>query len=112
MFRLTCIHVYFLFAFAWGLAGATAIVPGMTSALSGDIVGHSDFELNLRPPEESASDVQETLDALMKSEGISSKALQIDFASEKDQMLEAEKAAIKNVIASAFKPLLEKVQAL
>ena len=87
-----------------------AVVPGVTSALYGDIVGHSDFEMNLRPPEESAKDIAESLDALMKAEDISSKAALADFATDKQRMLEAEKVAIQEIVASAFQPLLAKLK--
>ena len=85
-----------------------ALVPGLTSALYGDIAGHSDFELNLHPPEETTQDIQESLDALMKSEDISRKASEADSISEKERMIEAEKAAIKEIVSSAFQPLLAK----
>ena len=52
------------------LRGAQSTVPGMTSALYGDIVGHSDFEMNMQPPQETTKDVEDSLDALMKSENI------------------------------------------
>ena len=104
MFRPPC----FLFVCVLALAPqrAQALPPGIKSALYGNIVGHSDFELNLSPPSESAKDIEESLDALMKSEEVSSKALQADFASEKERMLEAEKVAIQEIVSSAFQSFL------
>ena len=104
MFRPTCIGLLCVLALA--APGAQAIAPGIKSALHGNIAGHSDFELNLSPPSESAKDIEESLDALMKSEDVSSKALQADFASEKERMLEAEKVAIQEIVSSAFQSFL------
>ena len=90
--------------------GAESLAPGMTSALYGDVVGHSDFEVNLRPPEETSANIQESLDALAKSEDIKLKASQANFAAEKERMLEAEKIAIQEIVSSAFQPLLGKLR--
>lgn len=95
-----------LCVFAHLMHGAASLVPGIKSGLYGDIVGNSDFELNLRPPEESLKDVEEALDALMKSEDLDRKSALADFASDKERMLEAEKIAIQEIVASAFQPLL------
>lgn len=88
------------------LRGAQSTVPGMTSALYGDIVGHSDFEMNMQPPQETTKDVEDSLDALMKSENIKSQASLADFTYDKTKMVEAEKAAIHELVSSAFQPLL------
>ena len=109
MFRARCVS--FVCVIALVATRAKSLVPGMTSALYGDIAGHSDFELNLQPPEESTKDIQESLDALMKAEDIKSKASQADASSEKERMLEAEKVAIKEIVSTAFQPLLAKVKA-
>ena len=92
------------------LTGAQSAVPGMASALYGDIVGHSDFELNLRPPEEGANDIQESLDALMQSEDVKRKQSLADFATDKERMLEAEKIAIRDIVTAAFQPLIAKLR--
>ena len=48
--------IYFVCVSALAAANADALVPGLTSALYGDIAGHSDFEVNLQPPTEGAKD--------------------------------------------------------
>ena len=88
------------------------MVPGLTAAVYGDIVGHSDFELNLRPPEEKTQDTQAALDALMKTEDINLKASQAEYSSDKTRMLEAEKVAIQEIVSSAFNPVLAKLNAV
>ena len=110
MLRSVCIHLICVFACSTPTAGA--IVPGMTSAMYGDIVGHSDFELNLRPPEEKTQDTQAALDALMKTEDINLKASQAEYSSDKTRMLEAEKVAIQEIVSSAFNPVLAKLNAV
>ena len=51
------------------VSGSNAVVPpGLPSALRGYIVGNSNFELNLQPPQETAQDVKEALDSLTKFE--------------------------------------------
>ena len=85
---------------------AKSTVPGVVSAVYGDIVGHSDFEMNMQPPEESTKDIEESLDALMKAENIKNEASQADFTYDKTKMVEAEKEAIHEIVSSAFQPLL------
>ena len=85
-------------------AEAASIVPGLSSALYGDLAGHSDYEVNLRPPEESVKEIEGSLDAIMTSEDGKSKVSQADLASAKAQMMEAEKIAIQKIVASAFPP--------
>lgn len=110
MFRSLCIHLICVLTCSMPQAGA--IVPGLTSGMYGDIVGHSDFELNLRPPEEKTQDTQAALDALMKTEDINFKASQAEYSGDKTRMLQAEKVAIEEIVASAFNPLLAKLNAL
>ena len=109
MFRLPC--VLLVFAMPLFVAEGAAIAPGVSSKLYGAIAGASDFELNLRPPEESTKDIEESLDAIMKSEDISDKASQADFAADKEHMIEAEKLAIREIVASALQPVLAKLRA-
>ena len=93
-------------------AEAASIVPGLSSALYGDLAGHSDYEVNLRPPEESVKDIEGSLDAIMTSEDGKSKASQADLASAKAEMMEAEKIAIQKIVASAFQPTFAEAGAL
>ena len=55
-------------------------------------------------------DVEESLDALMKAEDISSKTAAADFASAKEHMVQTEKVAIQELVSSAFKALAAKVE--
>ena len=96
----------FACVFALAMERAKSAVPGMASALYGDIAGHSDFELNLRPPEDSVEQIRESLDALMKSEDNKRKAAQADFISDKERMLQSERIAIQQIVSAAFQPLL------
>merc|ERR1719463_740754 len=90
------------------LARAELHAPGVHPALRGDIAGLPEFELDLRPPEESAQDVQGSLSTLMKSESMRNKASQADFAADKERMLEAERSAIEEIVSSAMKQVFEK----
>ena len=86
---------------------AHEILPGMVAGRAGDIAGQSDFVLNLRPPEESTKDIEESLDATMKLEDVKSKVAADDFA----RQVEAEKVAIRDIVRIAFEPLVAKLQA-
>ena len=104
----TCIGVrciLYLFTFA---SANQFIPPGIKAGLYGDVVGHSDFQLDLRPPPEATQDVTEALDAIMKLENVKRQAAEDDFAAEKQRMLRAEKLAIRDLVQSSFKPLMEK----
>ena len=79
--------------------------PGIASAVYGDVVGHSDFELNLSPPEESLKDVETSLDAVMQLEEVKRKASDADFTSAKQRFLEAEKIAIRGTSWLKLEPL-------
>ena len=83
----------------------------MVAGRAGDIAGQSDFVLNLRPPEESTKDIEESLDATMKLEDVKSKVAADDFARQKQRMAEAEKIAIRDIVRTAFEPLVAKLQA-
>merc|ERR1712190_272763 len=83
------------------------LLPGVTDAVYGDLVGHSDFELNLRPPEESTHDIEVSLDSIMNLENAKMKSSNDDFSAEQENMLHAEKEAIHNLVVSAFQPLFK-----
>lgn len=101
--------VRFACALAVIATGCTAISPGATSALYSDMTEASDFELNLHPPEESAKDIEESLDVIMSSENLNRKASEADFAADKERMIEAEKVAIRELVGSALQPALAKL---
>ena len=94
MFRQLLICIAFLFATAESIAPSAP----------------SDVELSLRPPEESVRDIQESFNALLKSEEISRKTSQADYAADRKRMLEAERWAIQGIVEHAMQPLLTKAQ--
>lgn len=92
-------------------AGQQELPPGLKAGLYGDIVGHSDFQLNLRPPEESTHDTEKALDAILKMEASKGKEAADDGTAAKQRMLNIEKLKIRDIVGSAFAPLLAKLQA-
>ena len=50
------------------VASSRSVAPGANAGLYGDAVAHSDYTLNLQPPEENTYDVEASLDAIMKAE--------------------------------------------
>ena len=50
------------------VACSRSVAPGTNAGLYGDAVAHSDYILNLHPPEENTHDVEASLDAIMKAE--------------------------------------------
>jgi len=87
-----------------GAAGGR-LPPGIKAGLYGDIVAHSDFQMNLRPPEESTRDVEQSLDALLKLEESTATAEEAEATAAKQRMLNIEKAKIRDIVTNAFAPL-------
>ena len=83
---------------------------GASSAAQGDIVGQSDFQINLRPPVENAKEIQESLNALVEMEDTAQAAFGEAFVRENQRMLAEEKAAIHNLVEEALQPLVEKLK--
>merc|ERR1712224_847343 len=106
MYRLP--RVLLMCAMHGFIVEGVAISPGVPSKLYGAIAGASDFELNLHPPAESMKDIEDALDSVMKSEDTSDTASQVDFAADKEHMIEAEKVAIREIVASVLQPALAK----
>ena len=50
------------------VASSRSVAPGANAGLYGDAVAHSDYTLNLQPPEENTYDVEASMDAIMKAE--------------------------------------------
>jgi len=86
----------------FAVATALPVPPGLTAGLYSDLVAKSDFTLNLQPPAESAADVSDSLDALLKLEEQKNQAALSAFAAQKQQLLDAEKKEIAKLVASAF----------
>merc|ERR1712006_73550 len=93
-------------------AQGVSLPPGIKAGLYGDAVGHSDFQLNLRQPEESTRDVEESLDALLKFEESKAEAARAEAAASKQRMLNIEKAKIRDIVSTAFAPLMAKAHSL
>ena len=91
-----------LLFFACGLHLSVALPPGIPSGLYGHLVGESDFELNLQPPQETAQDTKERLDALLSEENIKTSAALTTFSSDKQRMLARAKTAIRDVVEVSF----------
>ena len=100
----------FVAAFFLNVHAADSLRSGILSASQGDIVGQSDFQVNLRPPVENAQEIQESLDALAKIEDSKQAAFTETFANEKQRMLSEEKVAIHNLVEEALEPLIGKLK--
>jgi hypothetical protein len=83
---------------------------GMLSSLFGDMVGNSDFELNLQPPQQNLQDITESLDAIMQLEKMKQHAATGDFVKAKQFMLNGAKKSIHDIVAAAFEPVFAKLK--
>ena len=88
------------------VASVQSVPHGLRSGQYGDVVAHSDYTLNLQPPEEDAHTVEASLDAIMKDEDAKRKLSDIEFEEAKQQMVNEEKHRIGDIIQNALKPLL------
>ena len=103
--------LFVVFSLCLHALGARAVVPGAAAALRGDVQGQSEFELNLRPPEQKAENILEALDSLSKLE-IEKHAAQAEIgAREKQRLFKQEKLAIYKLVEAAFEPLRANLQA-
>ena len=104
--------VSFVFACAAfaSLGHADCVRSSIGSTAHGDIVGQSDFQINLRPPVETLQEIQEALAAVMRIESGKQVATSETLAREKQRMMSEEKTAIHNLVSAAFAPLAEKVR--
>merc|ERR1712124_52712 len=99
----------FAMALHHGEASEVHAPPGLAAGLFGNLVGMSDFQLNLHPPEEHAQDVQEALDAVLKVARVKMAAENDDFAMAKQRLLNDEKDRIRDMVRAAFEPLRAKL---
>merc|ERR1712050_491081 len=90
---------------------ALQLPPGVRTALYGDVVRHSDFVLNIRPPEERPERVKLDLDDVMAFEVAKQKIDMNQFAVDKQHMVNAETSAMSSLVASALEPLMARVKA-
>ena len=93
-FCLTCVVI---------AASSHSVPPGANAGLYGDVVSHSDYTLNLQPPEESTHDVEASLDAIMKAEDEKRILSDTEFAAAKQRLINVEKQRIQDIIREAFK---------
>merc|ERR1719352_917472 len=100
-----------LLSIAVGFTAAHELPPGIKAGLYGDIVGHSDFQMNLRPPEENTHDTEKALDAILTLEESKAKEAESNAAAVKQRMLNIEKVKIRDIVRTAFAPLLARVKA-
>ena len=89
---------------------ADSVRSSIASIAQGDIVGQSDFQVNLRPPVENLQEIKEALAAVMDIESSKQVATSEMLAQEMQRMMSEEKTAIHNLVLSAFAPLAEKVR--
>jgi len=80
------------------------VPPGVKAGLYGEIVSHSDFELNLEPPEVQTREAQDQLDGLMEFEEAKHSASEAALAAEQRHMLNVEKSALRGLVHSSFAP--------
>ena len=75
---------------------------GANGGLNGDAVPHSEFTLNLQPPEENTHDVVASLDAVMKAEDEKRVLSDTAFAAAKQRLINMEKQRIQDIVRAAF----------
>lgn len=75
---------------------------GATSDLYGNAVAHSDYTLNLQPPQETTHDIEASLDAIMKQEGGRRVLSDNEFAEAKQRMINVEKQHLRDMVRNVF----------
>eukprot|EP00386_Alphamonas_edax_P007069 GDKI01023223.1.p2 GENE.GDKI01023223.1~~GDKI01023223.1.p2 ORF type:complete len:210 (-),score=66.00 GDKI01023223.1:105-734(-) len=81
------------------------VAPGLKTAIRNELLGKSDFQLNIHPPEEDTQDVLDALDSLLKIEESERRADEDDYVSEKKRLLNIQKNRIRDIVHAAFEPL-------
>ena len=84
------------------VASSRSVAPGANAGLYGDAVAHSDYTLNLQPPEENTYDVEASLDAIMKAEDETRILSEAEFAAAKQRLIDVEKERIRDIVREAF----------
>ena len=93
------------FAVVVVVASSHSAPPGVVSGAYGNAVAHSEYTLNLQPPEESTHDVEASLDAIMKVEDEKRILSDSEFAAAKQRMINAEKQRIHDIVRGAFETM-------
>jgi len=91
---------------------AIQLVPGFKEAIYGDVVGHSDLELNLRPPEETVQIMQDSLYSIETLEDERRIASEKDFAVDIQNLINVEKMTVRRIVADAFSLFAVRVNAV
>ena len=84
------------------VAASHADSLGAKGRLHGDDLAHSEYTLNLQPPEENAHDVEASLDAIMKAEDEKRILSDSEFAAAKQRLINLEKQRIQDIVREAF----------
>ncbi|CEL97471.1 unnamed protein product [Vitrella brassicaformis CCMP3155] len=80
--------------------------PASREAIRQEVIGSSDFQINIHPPEEDTQDVLDSLDKLLRLEETERRADEEDYVSEKQRLLTTEKQRVRDVVHAAYEPLL------
>ena len=83
-------------------ASSHSVPPGVNAGLYGDVVSHSDYTLNLQPPEERTHDVEVSMGAIMKAEDEKRILSDTDLAAAKQRLINVEKQRIHDIVREAF----------
>ena len=75
---------------------------GANGGLYGDVVPHSEYTLNLQPPEENTHDVEASLDAVMKAEDEKRILSDTAFAAAKQRLINVEKQRVQDIVREVF----------
>ena len=97
------LHHYLVALLSFAAVVSSRSVPaGMASRFSGTAVAHSDYILNLQPPQETTRDIEASLDAIMKAEDEKRVLSDDEFESAKQSMINVEKQRIRDIVQHAF----------
>ena len=75
---------------------------GAASSFDGDAVAHSDYTLNLQPPQETTHDIEASLDAIMTAEDEKRSLSDDEFQEAKQSIIKVEKQRIRGMVRNAF----------
>ena len=79
-----------------------SVHSGADAGLHEGAIAHSEYTLNLQPPEENTHDVEASLDALMKAEDAKRILSEAEFAAAKQRLIDVEKQRIRDIVSEAF----------
>ena len=65
----------------------------------GDIIPAGEYTVNVHAPEENAAEIEASINALLKVENRKAAAANADFAADKQRLLDAEKGALRKILA-------------